>query len=126
MNMKNEKQDLPTTFVVLGATGDLMTKKIAPALFSLHEKGALPKNFRIVGISRRDWTDDDMRRHVRTILEVKAKHATPATIEAFLRTVIYHKISFDSFEDYVALGDALKKIDDFHGTSSNKLFYLSV
>ena len=32
--MTNQKSQLPTTFVVLGVTGDLMTKKIAPALFN--------------------------------------------------------------------------------------------
>ena len=124
--MKNESSSLPTTFVVLGATGDLMTKKIAPALFSLHEKGKLPPHFRIVGISRRDWTDEDLKKHIRTILEVKAKHAMTAMVDSFLERVVYHKITFESPEDYVALGDALKKIDESHGTPSNKLFYLSV
>src|SRR5580698_7229530 len=100
MNTKNESSSLPTTFVVLGATGDLMTKKIAPALFSLHEKGKLPANFRIVGVSRRDWTDDDLHRHIRAILEVKAKHALTAAIDSFLRRVIYHKIEFSSAQDY--------------------------
>jgi glucose-6-phosphate 1-dehydrogenase len=126
--MKNENSQIPTTFVVLGATGDLMTKKIVPALFSLHEKGMLPSNFRIVGISRRDWTDEDLKRHIRTILEVKAKDALTAAVDSFLRRVIYHKITFDSFDDYINLGDALKKIDAAHGAGiiSNKLFYLSV
>ena len=69
--MNNSKSHLPTTFVVLGVTGDLMTKKIAPALFNLHEKGLLPAQFRLIGVSRRDWTDDDLKRHIRAILEVK-------------------------------------------------------
>jgi glucose-6-phosphate 1-dehydrogenase len=124
--MTNSKLSLPTTFVVLGATGDLMTKKIIPALFNLHEKGMLPAHFCLLGVSRRDWTDDDLKRHIEAILEVKVKHASPESVQSFLKTVIYHKITFDSFPDYVALGDALKKIDDEHGVCSNKLFYLSV
>jgi glucose-6-phosphate 1-dehydrogenase len=124
--MTNQKSHLPTTFVVLGATGDLMTKKIVPALFNLHERGMLPPHFRIVGVSRRDWTDDDLKRHIRAILEVKVRDASPVSVASFLKTVVYHKITFDAFADYVALGDALKKIDDEHGACSNKLFYLSV
>ena len=124
--MNNSKSHLPTTFVVLGVTGDLMTKKIAPALFNLHEKGLLPAQFRLIGVSRRDWTDDDLKRHIRAILEVKVKSASPASVASFLKTVVYHKLTFDVFADYVALGDALKKIDDEHGACSNKLFYLSV
>jgi glucose-6-phosphate 1-dehydrogenase len=124
--MANQKSQLPTTFVVLGVTGDLMTKKIAPALFNLHEKGLLPAHFRLVGVSRRDWTDDDLKRHIQAILEVKVKDASPASIKSFLKTVVYHKITFDAFADYVALGDALRRIDEEHGACSNKLFYLSV
>lgn len=124
--MTSPKSSLPTTFVVLGVTGDLMTKKIAPALFNLHECGLLPPHFRLVGVSRRDWTDEDLKRHIQAILEVKVKHASPASVASFLKNVVYHKLTFDTFADYVALGDALRKIDDEHGACSNKLFYLSV
>jgi glucose-6-phosphate 1-dehydrogenase len=124
--MNNKKSQIPTTFVVLGVTGDLMTKKIAPALFNLHERGLLPPQFRLVGVSRRDWTDEDLKRHIQAILEVKVKNASPTSIASFLKTVVYHKITFDAFADYVALGDALRKIDEEHGACSNKLFYLSV
>ena len=124
--MNTSKSHVPTTFVVLGVTGDLMTKKIAPALFNLHERGLLPPHFRLVGVSRRDWKDEDLKRHIQAILEVKVKHASPASVASFLKTVVYHKITFDAYADYVALGDALRKIDDEHGQCSNKLFYLSV
>jgi glucose-6-phosphate 1-dehydrogenase len=124
--MTDPKSQLPTTFVVLGVTGDLMTKKIAPALFNLHERGLLPPHFRLVGVSRRDWTDDDLKRHIQAILEVKVKHASPTSVTSFLKTVVYHKITFDAYADYVALGDALRRIDEEHGACSNKLFYLSV
>ena len=60
--MTTSKSSLPTTFVVLGVTGDLMAKKIAPAFFNLHEKGIVAGEFRLVGVSRRDWTDDDLKR----------------------------------------------------------------
>jgi len=121
-----QKQVIPTTFVILGATGDLMAKKIVPALFGLHEVKALPKEFRIVGISRRDWHDEDLRKHVAAILAVKAPHASQELVESFLERVIYHKITFETPEDYVALGEALQRIDEEHQTCSNKLFYLSV
>src|ERR1700691_4647836 len=101
--MNDSPSPLPTTFIVLGVTGDLMTKKIAPALFNLHERGLLPAHFRLVGVSRRDWTDEDLKRHIRAILEVKVKNASPASVASFLKTVVYHKITFDAFADYVAL-----------------------
>jgi glucose-6-phosphate 1-dehydrogenase len=123
---ESSKNSVPTVFIVLGATGDLMTKKIVPALFNLYEKKALPKHFRFIGVSRRDWSDEDLRRHMEAILSVKAPHASRASVSAFLDYAIYHKLTFQAHDDYAALKDALKKIDDEKGMCSNKLFYLSV
>ena len=126
VSQKPHKHSAPTIFVVLGATGDLMTKKIVPALFSLHEKKELPAHFRILGVSRRDWNDDDLRRHIEAILSIKAPHAARASIESFLELAAYHKLTFEARDDYAALKDALQKIDDEKGMCSNKLLYLSV
>jgi glucose-6-phosphate 1-dehydrogenase len=117
---------VPTIFVVLGATGDLMAKKIVPALFSLHEKNKLPEKFRLLGVSRRPWSDTEFRDHVRSILDVKAPGARTASVESFLKLTTYHKLVFHERADYDALRLVLKGIDDRWGVCSNKLFYLSV
>jgi glucose-6-phosphate 1-dehydrogenase len=122
----NNNSTIPTIFVVLGATGDLMTKKIVPALFSLHEKKKLPPKFRLLGVSRREWTDGDFRDHVRSILDVKAPGAKAASVESFLMLASYHKLTFHERGDYEALKATLKNIDDQWGVCTNKLFYLSV
>ena len=124
--MDERKQTIPTILVVLGATGDLMAKKIVPALFNLHEKKLLPPKFELLGVSRRDWNDDDLRRHVGAIIDVKAPHATSTSVKSFLDLTQYHKVTFNTLEDYFALNDKLKKIDDAWGMCANKLFYLSV
>ncbi|MGC9599509.1 MAG: glucose-6-phosphate dehydrogenase [Minisyncoccia bacterium] len=120
------KQTIPTILVVLGATGDLMAKKIVPALFNLHAKKQLPPKFKLVGVSRRAWGDDDLRTHLRTILKERTSHAPAATVRSFLDLAAYHRLAFDSPEDYLALNDLLKNIDDAWGMCANKLFYLSV
>ncbi len=124
--MNNNNPTTPTIFVVLGATGDLMTKKIVPALFSLHEKKKLPAKFKLLGVSRRPWADGDFRDHVRSILEVKAPGARAASVESFLKLVAYHQLAFHERGDYNALNLSLKDIDVQWGVCSNKLFYLSV
>jgi glucose-6-phosphate 1-dehydrogenase len=48
--------NIPTALVVFGATGDLMTKKITPALYNLFTKNKLPKLFRVIGYARRPLT----------------------------------------------------------------------
>jgi len=126
MNERLRNINIPTIFVVLGATGDLMTKKIVPALFNLHLKKSLPRDFRLVGVSRRDWSDDDLKQHVETIIGVKVADSPRESVESFLKLVTYHKLEFGQHDDYRALKDELQKIDDERGMCSNKLFYLSV
>ena len=50
-----------TTIVIFGASGDLTTKKLAPALADLHAKGQLGPEIQIVGVSRTDMTANEFR-----------------------------------------------------------------
>ena len=46
-----------TDLVIFGASGDLTSRKILPALGRLRERGGLPAGFRIVGAGRTDMPD---------------------------------------------------------------------
>jgi glucose-6-phosphate 1-dehydrogenase len=52
---------MPHTFVNLGASGDLIHRKLVPALYRMFRKGRLPKETRIVGFSRTAFTHDAWR-----------------------------------------------------------------
>lgn len=54
---KNNKSNIPTVLVVFGATGDLIQRKVAPALFHLFENNQLPQFFSLVGFSRRNLSN---------------------------------------------------------------------
>ena len=47
-----ELKPMPHTFVIFGASGDLTSRKLIPALYQLARKNRLPKETRIVGFSR--------------------------------------------------------------------------
>lgn len=51
-------------FVLFGATGDLATKKILPAIESLVVSGAIGDKSRIIAVSRRDWSDAQYLRYL--------------------------------------------------------------
>ena len=54
-------EDQTTTIVIFGASGDLTTNKLAPALADLYSKGQLGPETRIVGVSRTDMTANEFR-----------------------------------------------------------------
>lgn len=120
--MKNSilGKNFPTVIVVLGATGDLMGRKIVPALYNLHSKGKLPALTHIVGFSRRDIDTAGFRKMVETALPDHKK------AESFLKLFSYQKRSFGDVEAYRSLGKTLGVIDGEWRTCANKLFYLAV
>ena len=95
--MDNRPKNIPTVFVVFGATGDLMGKKIVPALFHLYAQGALPKMFRVIGVARREFTSELFQEYVGKLL---AAHQELRKIDAdmrvkFLNLFSYHQGFFD-------------------------------
>jgi glucose-6-phosphate 1-dehydrogenase len=118
--------DTPTVLIIFGATGDLMERKIIPALYHLREKGRLPGRFRVMGFARRDLAAvfngsvaETVRRH----------HSGPVDeddLRAFTDDFSYLQGHFDEMEAYGRLADALNAVDDEWDTCASKLFYLAV
>jgi glucose-6-phosphate 1-dehydrogenase len=122
------KNSLPTILIILGATGDLMTKKIVPALFHLHLEKNLPKLFQVVGYSHRGLTTETFRTHLRGILEKDQQYqnASSTDVQQFLQRFVFQQGDFDKKEDYLALAKLLGATDNDWKACSNKLFYLAV
>ncbi|MCR4283966.1 MAG: glucose-6-phosphate dehydrogenase [Parcubacteria group bacterium] len=121
----DETKNIPTVFVIFGATGDLMKKKIAPALFNLYRKDRLPKLFKVVGVSRAVLSDDDFRNRVGEILRshgVKEDYI----YHSFLSVFSFKTGQFNDEDNYKNIAKYLLDIDISWGICSNKLFYLSV
>jgi len=114
----------PTILVVFGATGDLMARKIVPSIFHLWRHGLLPDRFRVVGFSRRDFTDEDFRDHVRAILAEKYPASIPE--EGFLDLFTYQLGTFEDPEAYLSLGKTNEAVAASWSACANRLFYLAV
>jgi glucose-6-phosphate 1-dehydrogenase len=65
----------PQCFVLFGATGDLAKRKIFPALFALFLDKKLPSRFCIVGLGRKNNTDEEFRKYVEDRLQEFTIHA---------------------------------------------------
>lgn len=120
-------KNIPTVFIIFGATGDLMAKKIAPALFHLYLAGKFPHLFKIIAFSRRDISLDEYKNHVRNILHSSEdKRVKKDKIEDFLGYFEYKKGEFDNSQSYTDLASYLGWVDGEWKACSNKLFYLAV
>jgi len=117
--------NIPTILIILGATGDLMTRKIAPALCHMLHVGSIPDMFKVVGVARRDLSNDDYRDFLEEKIKKRIKTKSPQ-LKKFLNLTSYHQGLFQSARTYASLKKVVEKIDDEWGVCSNKLFYVAV
>jgi glucose-6-phosphate 1-dehydrogenase len=111
----------PTIIIVLGATGDLMQRKIAPSLWHLYRQNKLPETFRIIGFARRDLSDQDYRLWIK-----KALKENDPKLDDFLANVQYFKGDLSNPNDYKNLGEDIGVIDGKIQACTNKIFYLAI
>ncbi|MBT2468195.1 glucose-6-phosphate dehydrogenase [Streptomyces sp. ISL-66] len=51
----------PCDFVIFGGTGDLAKRKLLPALYMYERESRLPADFRIIAVSREEWSTEQFR-----------------------------------------------------------------
>ncbi|KAH9734027.1 Inactive glucose-6-phosphate 1-dehydrogenase 4 [Citrus sinensis] len=111
---------------VIGATGELARRKIFPALFALYYSGFLPENVGIVGYSRKNLTDEDLRSIIASTLTCRIDHRENCgdKIDAFLSRTYYLNGGYDNREGMLKLSALMEHIEG--GFEANRIFYLSV
>ena len=115
-----------TTLVIFGATGDLSRRKLLPALYNLAHEGALPERFNLIGISRRDISDDDFRGQAReAIQEFSRRQPDEQVLDGLLERMQYIGNPFDNVEGYARIGEAMDALDEEAGQRLSRVYYLS-
>ena len=125
--MKNIDANFPTILVIFGATGDLMEKKIVPALFDLYWQKKLPALFHIIGFSRRDYSAGQFQDHIAGIILRYAGLVVPTEeVKNFIKLFAFRRGRFEAVARYEELARHLGRVDGEWKTCANKLFYLAV
>lgn len=115
----------PCTIVILGATGDLTSRKLLPQLFNLYLNNGLPNPFLIVGVSRVDIDEAEFRSRVQAALE-KAGNYEKTHWPPFARAIHYRTADFADLESFKHLAQALRDLDHEYITKGNRIFYMAL
>jgi len=112
------------TIVIFGASGDLTSRKLIPALYSLHRKNRLPEGTRVVGVSRTEFSHEAWRNN----LEASTRQFTGSTFDdelwrQFAQSIYYVPGNIKHEADFHHLKDALLKIEG--EAACSRLYYLS-
>jgi len=117
----------PCILVIFGATGDLTSRKLIPAIYNLKREGQLPSNFACVGFARREKTHEQFRDEMKTAINSfsRVKPIDESIWETFGNQLYYHVSEFHEDEGYQRLKTFLDELDQKLGTQANRVFYLS-
>lgn len=118
----------PCTIVVLGATGDLTSRKLIPALYNLTRNGHMPSRFTIVGFARREKSDAEFRDDLFEDLKQHSRAVPNNREEAneFLNTVHYQQGNLDNEEDFRKLQERIDELEKAKNLPGNRLLYFAI
>ncbi len=115
---------MAVTMVIFGASGDLTSRKLVPALYNLFRKKRLPADTRIVGFSRTDFSHEAWRAALaESTQKYLGQEFDRATWDQFAPSIFYHPGNIDHAEDFEGLHQLLGHLDGSKGVT--RVYYLA-
>ncbi|MCF7732661.1 MAG: glucose-6-phosphate dehydrogenase [Akkermansiaceae bacterium] len=114
------------TVVIFGASGDLTSRKLIPALYQLYAGGQLPEDFRVIGFARRDKTDESWRAELREALDRYSRTGPVDEVlfTGFAERIHYCRGDLAETDGYTKLAGMIAAMPTPE-LRENRLFYLA-
>jgi len=114
------------TLMIFGASGDLTARKLIPALFSLSRNGFLPEKMPIIGVARRQKTDEQFRNELKETLAKELSAEEMRHWDEFSGRLRYIPTDFGRAEDYVNLKSSVEQIEEELGLPGERIVYMAL
>src|SRR5436309_10060534 len=116
----------PCAFVLFGASGDLPRRLLIPARYDLGAGGLLPDAFAVIGVARKDFSNDAFRAHLdKGLREFATRQVDERVAERLFSCVTYLQGDFEDPKTYERLRDQLERVEQARPTRGNRLFYIA-
>jgi glucose-6-phosphate 1-dehydrogenase len=117
----------PCVLTVFGIAGDLSERLLFPSLYNLACAGSLPDDFCLLGVDRRDWTDQVLRRYLTgTLRQFWGGNPNREIVRWLAQRTYYQNTNFDDPASFDPLSKKIQEIASKKKPSVNRLFYMSV
>ncbi len=110
----------PGVLVVFGASGDLTSRKLLPALEQLSRRRLLPSAFAVIGVARTNLDDEGFQQ-----LMTSAVPDAELGWAEIVKHSSYVAGDYDHPDTFQALKDTLAKVEADIGSPGNRTFYLA-
>jgi glucose-6-phosphate 1-dehydrogenase len=116
----------PHLFVVYGATGDLMQRKLLPVLFQLRAKEKFSETSAVLGVARKPGSDATFRALAQHALE-EAKTGPAKQIADFCTgSLFFQSVPDEEPESLAALRQTIERIEQERKLPGNRVIYLAL
>lgn len=122
------QQDVePHLLIVLGGHGDLMARKLLPAIYNLNELGLIEGKQRILAVARQtDRSDESTRQWARESIQ-EHLDVDPHDSETWCaRCLYYYGLGGRDRSHYEGLKERIERIEHEHDLPQNRVFYLAL
>jgi glucose-6-phosphate 1-dehydrogenase len=117
----------PCLFVIFGATGDLMRRKLLPAIYELSADGSMPEKYAILGVSLETDIDDakfrGLAREALRVTGAPAHEIASAWCDACLH---YQPIGEGDAAGFKSLVGRIEALERNLALTGNRIFYLAL
>ncbi len=110
----------PSVLVIFGASGDLTSRKLMPALAELIDRKFLPEHFSVVGVARTEMSDDDFRTRMHEAVQPALPSWDTATAQFRYITGEYNEPA-----TFAKLDEVLNEFEVAMGGVCNRLYYFA-
>jgi glucose-6-phosphate 1-dehydrogenase len=119
----------PAILVIFGAGGDLTWRKLIPAMYNLHLNRWLPEEFAIIGIDRKDMSQEDYQKHLREGVDKFSRRgkAESKSWDAFNEHLTgYLCADFSNAQTYNELQKKINELEKSWNAKAHRVFYLAI
>jgi glucose-6-phosphate 1-dehydrogenase len=111
--------------VIFGASGDLTSRKLIPALYRLHLQQRLPADTHVVGCSRSDYSDEAWRAELaKSTQQFVGDEFQSESWNQFAARIDYHRLDVDQRKDFQQLSERLDRIS-MADAQATRIYYLA-
>jgi len=111
--------------VIFGANGDLSRRKLLPSLYHLYREGMMPEDFRVIGSSRSELSDQDFIELARDSVTKHGRCRVDEAWESFAQRLSYAPTAFGP-DNTSQVEEDVYRAERELGGNPRRLFYLSV
>lgn len=112
---------------IFGASGDLTARKLVPALYDMWDDGYLADNAPIIGVARREKTDESFRAELYEAVNghVRSGKISPERWQQFASRVFYRQLDIASPDGYPQLNQQLLELERAADVVGRRVIYMA-